>query len=123
MSIGDDPEVIVISADDSVAYVSHLNDDYVYIIDLINNTVAGTFDAGFGPIFMALTPDGNYLYMCNYGGNSIAIADVRNQFNPVLVETLEPSGFGSFRDICFSNNGGYAYIVTSSPERVAVFGR
>lgn len=118
IGVGDDPHYFVITSDDNYAFVSHLNDERIFVIDLFSFTVAATLDLAeydaYGQDHMGLTPNQNYLFVCNNGGSTIHVVDVSDPLNPLFIETLEFPDYGSFYDICFSSDGSRAYVASQS---------
>jgi len=63
------------------AFIVNYGVDSVAAIDLdpesgTYETSIGTFDVGAGPIFAALSPDGETLYVANNSGSTISVVDV-----------------------------------------------
>ena len=62
---------------------------------------------------MALTPDENYLFLCDGGSDYISVYDVSDLTNPTMVEKLEFTDAGSFTELVFNSDGSRAYVVES----------
>lgn len=112
VAVGNDPHFIVITDDDNYAFVTHLNDERIFVIDLVSFSVATTLDmspyGGYHLEQMALTPDQNYLFAG--GQHCIFVIDISEPANPTYVETVSLES-GWCYDICFSSDGNYAYAV------------
>jgi len=114
--VGSGPADIVITPDDTKAYVSNFNNpdspgNTVSVIDTELGTVVGEITVGLGPAGMAITPDGSKLYVANFGsirepGNSVSVIDVENE--KVIDEITV--GTGPI-DIAVSPDGFRAYVV------------
>jgi len=112
LSVGNGPEIILITPDDEYAFISHLNDD-VYIVDLSSFTKVTQFDPDIGEFGMAFTPDEKYLFLCDDGSDYISVYDVSDPINPTMVEKLEFPDAGSFTELVFNPDGSRAYVVES----------
>lgn len=112
LTVGNGPEIILITSDDKYAFISHLNDS-VYIVDLSSFTKVTQFDPGIGEFGMAFTPDEHYLFLCDNGSNFISVFDVSNPTNPTMVEKLSFPDAGSFTELVFNADGSRAYAVAS----------
>lgn len=112
LSVGNGPELILITSDDEYAFISHLNDD-VYVVDLSSLTKVTQFDPDIGEFGMAFTPDEKYLFLCDYGSDYISVYDVDDPTNPVMIEKLEFPDAGSFTELVFNADGSRAYVVES----------
>jgi DNA-binding beta-propeller fold protein YncE len=112
LSVGNGPEIILITPDDEYAFISHLNDD-VYVVDLSSFTKITQFDPDIGEFGMTLTPDEKYLFLCDYGSDFISVYDVSDPANPIMVEKLEFPDAGSFTELVFNPDGSRAYAVES----------
>ncbi len=112
LSVGNGPEIILITPDDEYAFISHLNDD-VYVVDLSSFTEVTRFDPDIGEFGMALTPDERYLFLCDGGSDYISVYDVDDPTNPIMIEKLEFPDAGSFTELVFNPDGSRAYVVES----------
>jgi DNA-binding beta-propeller fold protein YncE len=112
LSVGNGPEIILITPDDQYAFISHLNDD-VYVVDLSSFTKVTQFDPDIGEFGMAFTPDEKYLFLCDGGSDYISVYDVDDPTNPIMIEKLEFQDAGSFTELVFNPDGSRAYVVES----------
>jgi DNA-binding beta-propeller fold protein YncE len=112
LSVGNGPEIILITPDDEYAFISHLNDD-VYVVELSSLTKVTQFDPDIGEFGMTLTPDEKYLFLCDCGSDYIGVYDVEDPTNPVMIEKLEFEDAGSFTELVFNVDGSRAYVVES----------
>jgi DNA-binding beta-propeller fold protein YncE len=112
LSVGNGPEIILITSDDEYAFISHLNDE-VYVVDLSSFTKVTQFDPDIGEFGMTFTPDEKYLLLCDYGSDYISVYDVSDPTNPAMVEKLEFPDAGSFTELVLNADGSRAYVVES----------
>lgn len=78
----------------------------ISVIDTATNNVVTTIDGFFGPYTMVVTPDGNYLYVTNFGSNNfIPIGTTANEVNlatNAIVDTIplgnQPAGLAQTPD-------------------------
>lgn len=69
---------VVISPDDSKAYLALSHDSLVAVLDLVTNTVAEYLQVGINPNGIDISADGNTLYVANYNDQSFTIYDLLN---------------------------------------------
>ncbi len=62
------PYTVTINAAGTKAYVTNSNFTTVSVIDIASNAVTGLITGFDGPSGFAITPDGNFAYVNNYGG-------------------------------------------------------
>jgi DNA-binding beta-propeller fold protein YncE len=90
------PQQCVLSRDETRLFVSALTSNHVYVLNVDEGSLGyGSFTAnvtvGAGPWNLALSPDGNELWVANWTGKSVSVVDVSNQDAPVVVDTLTPT--------------------------------
>lgn len=110
------PNRIVLTSDDSRAYVSHSDSDVITIIRTFDNSVEATFDipASLG---LALSPDGRRLYVTNdYRDEPGTVTVVRTSDH--LVETVFNVGDGP-ESIALTPDGSLAYVTNSGGSGAA----
>lgn len=107
---------ITMNAAGTKAYVCNSNDCTVSVIDLATNTVSNVI-AGFdGPSGFAITPDGNFAYVNNYGapcgvgsGNATTVRvvdlDKEEIVGAPIVVGLAPAG------LAITPDGAYVYVI------------
>lgn len=77
------PADIVLSPDQSLAYVAEANNDSVSVINIADRTISKRMEVkpdpnlpfGSMPSALALSPDGHTLYVVNAGNNAVAVID------------------------------------------------
>lgn len=111
VTVGGNPQGVVVSPDNSRVYVSN-GIAGVAVIDAVTNTVTTTISTGASslPIGVALTPDGQYLYVVK--GNAVtATVGVYKTSDNSLVTTITVGG--SAYGIAISPDGTKAYVTYS----------
>jgi YVTN family beta-propeller protein len=90
-----EPYTVSINPAGTKAYVTNSGGSTVTLIDLATNTVTGTITGFDGPSGFAITPDGNYAYVNNYGaaggagsGNGTTIRVVNLNTNSIVGSAL-----------------------------------
>lgn len=85
IAVGDQPNRLVLSGDQSRLYVVNANSDSISVIDTIHQQVVGTLQLsrsgdpykGLNANSAAISPDGNTLYVTLGTENSVAVVDLR----------------------------------------------
>jgi DNA-binding beta-propeller fold protein YncE len=98
VGIAHEPQQCVVSPDGTRLFVSALGTDRVYVVDLtaIDDDpgtpvpFTGEVAVGDGPWHLALSPDGNWLWVANWLGSSVSVVDVSSPDSPVQVAELRP---------------------------------
>ena len=115
VDLGIKPRKIVLSADGKTAYISDFDEDKVYVVDLMTETVTKKLDVGDGPVGVDLSADGDLLFVTNWNTNKVQVIRLAdgsvlqeldsNGVNPVDVQvdgsTLIVSNFGDEGNISF----------------------
>ena len=91
--VGDHPNMMALSPDESLLYIACANTDDIWVIDTVRNVVTETIklhpypDAPFGstPNAIAVSPDGKTLYVANATNNDVAVIDVSVSGNGKVV--------------------------------------
>lgn len=115
------PYSVTINAAGTKAYVTNSNGATVTIINLINNTVAGTIGGFDGPSGLVITPDGNHAYVNNYGGpiagsgngNTVSVVDLNTNaiVGTITVGPLPPGPPAAPAALAITPDGAYVYVV------------
>jgi YVTN family beta-propeller protein len=111
-----EPYTVTINSTGTTAYVTNSNSTTVTIIDLNTNTVTGTIGGFDGPSGFAITPDGNYAYVNNYGGpqgvgsgngTTVRLVDLRTNtiIGPPITVGFAPAA------LAIAPDGAYVYVV------------
>jgi len=116
----DGPSGIVITPNNKFAYVANYgsaggvgsgNGTTVNMVDLKTNTIIGEpIIVGLAPIALAISRDGEFVYVINYANGTPASGSmsVIKTKNNTVTETI--TGFFGPADIAVTPNGKYAYI-------------
>lgn len=115
----DGPSGIVITPDGKTAYVNNYgsssgvgsgNATTVNVVDLDTNTIIETITVGLAPASLAITPNGEFVYVLNYvtGNPDTGTISVIQTKDNTVVETI-PGFFGPF-GIAITPNGKFAYV-------------
>ncbi len=110
------PYRITMNAAGTKAYVCNSNDCTVSVIDIATNTVSNVIPGFDGPSGFAITPDGNFAYVNNYGapcgvgsGNatSVRVVDLNTEMivGAPIVVGLAPAGLDITPD------GAFVYVI------------
>jgi YVTN family beta-propeller protein len=117
ISVGDGPWGVAAIYDEAdgtpKAYVSNHLDDTISVVT--NSGVQTIADVGNGPLGVALTPDGDYLYVANYIADTVAVIDTRDL---ELIKTI-PVGDGPW-GVAVGSDGEYVYVTNSLADTVTV---
>lgn len=119
ISVQRGPDSLVLSADARTLYCANVYDNSVGVIDTSTNTVRATITdkSLLGPFTIALTPDGRFLYVNNYGNplyptrsdnNTVTVIDTATN----TVAKVIPGVGSSPSGIAITPNGKYAYVTS-----------
>jgi YVTN family beta-propeller protein len=117
------PNRLLLSHDQTRLYVAQDNSDAVAVIDTTANTVLEEIDTiappglittaerytGAAPNSLALSPDGNTLYVTNGGANSVAVIPIAGA-GPHATAGLIPTGWYP-NSVSVSKDGSTLYVV------------
>ncbi|MBC3919051.1 YncE family protein [Undibacterium sp. CY18W] len=129
----DGPSGFAITADGSKAYVNNYggpngvksgNGTSVNVVNLQNKTIVGTITVGLAPAALALSPDGKFCYVINYGdGNpnngSLSIIDTSCD---VVTNTVSGIGLSGPFAIAITPDSAFAYITNFGSNNFAPIG-
>lgn len=90
------PQQCVLSEDETRLFVGALESDHVYVLNVDDTdpaylTFTGEVVVGDGPWHIALSPDGDELWVVNWTGNSVSVVNVSNPDAPFVDATLTPT--------------------------------
>ncbi len=110
------PYTVTINADGTTAYVTNSSAATVTLIDIPTNTVSRVI-AGFdGPSGFAITPDGNYAYVNNYGGpiagsgNGTTVNRVDLNSNTIVGPAITVGQAPT--SLAVTPDGAYVYVIS-----------
>lgn len=110
-----EPYTVTINPAGTKAYVTNSFVTTVTIIDTATNTVSGVIDGFDGPSGFAITPDGNFAYVNNYGaglnsGNGTTVRlvnlDTNSIVGPPIVVGQAPAA------LAITPDGAFVYVVS-----------
>jgi YVTN family beta-propeller protein len=110
------PYRITMNAAGTKAYVTNSNACTVSVIDIATNTVSNVINGFDGPSGFAITPDGNFAYVNNYGApcgvgsgfaTTVRVVDLNTELivGPPIVVDLAPAG------LAITPDGAYVYVI------------
>lgn len=113
---GNQPYTATMSPDGTLVYIANANFSTVSVIDTATNTISDTIIGFDGPSGMAVTPDGLYGYVNNYGGpgglgsgNGTTVNRVDLLTNtitgPAITTDLAPAA------VAMAPDGTYVYVI------------
>ncbi|UCD25545.1 MAG: beta-propeller fold lactonase family protein, partial [Gemmatimonadota bacterium] len=76
VEIGVQPHFVLLSPDETLAYVSNRGSDDVSVVDAKTYEVLSTFPVGDEPHEMAITEDGSTLYVANAGTYDVSVVEL-----------------------------------------------
>jgi len=89
--------------------------DTVSVIDTSTNMVTTTVTVGSGPMGLAITPNGDYVYVADYGGASVSVIDTStNTVTGTVTVGNDPWG------VAITPNGDYVYVTNNGADTVSV---
>jgi len=110
-----EPFKVAISPDGKKVYVPNSNSTTLSIIDTRHNTVSGVIGGFDGPSGIAITPNGKYGYVNNYGGpdgvgsgNGTTVSVVNLETNTIIDELTVGQAPAA---VAMSPNGKYVYVI------------
>lgn len=113
--VGDFPEGVSVSSDNSKVYISNQNTNNVSVISPASNTVIATISVGNSPNDLILSPNGSRLYVCNYLGASISVINTTtNSVVATIPVTGNPSG------IAITNDGSKVFVSHVFDDKITV---
>jgi len=115
ITVGQQPNQIVISPDGSTLYVSNTTSSTVSVISTSTASVLKTIQVGFGPRGMAISPDGTRVYVASYISESISVISTATQ---QIITTFTAQG--SPHKLAVSANGSKLYVSRGIPSSLRV---
>jgi len=98
-------------------YVTNIEDDSVYVIDRMSKSVVSVIRVGKKPKGIAIDPEGTYVYVANYGSNTVSIIDTMTN---ELEETVYlPLGIGPSA-VAVSPDGKYVFSANTDSDNVSL---
>jgi YVTN family beta-propeller protein len=113
--VGNGPDGVALSPDESIAYVVNIEDDAVSVVDLRAGSTVATIDVGDRPISVAVHPDGRTAYVTNNESRSVSVIDTatRAVVGQIPVGNLPEA-------VAVAPDGRRAYVVNSGDATMSV---
>jgi YVTN family beta-propeller protein len=87
-----------------------------FISTATNKVVGGPVEAGNQPASVAITPDGEYAYVADFGGRSVTVIETGLRRKITTIENVGQGPFG----IAITPDGKYAYVTDRGSDEVVV---
>lgn len=75
----------------TTAFISHQNSNILHVLDLTNNVLAGTVEAGNSGV--AIDCSGNQVYVVNQADNTVSVIDTRTNAEEAVISVKEAPTF------------------------------
>lgn len=112
---GQNPRHVVCTGDGRYLYVSNNAPGTVTKIDRSNGTIVAVAKVGKMARTIALAPDENYLFVCNYDDNTVGCVETASMKQIFTVPCSKPIG------MTVSPNGDRLFVSNYSPPQISVF--
>ena len=113
--IGDYPSECVMGM--SKLYVSLLREDRVAVVDISIPARTNRIRVGKQPNAMVVSPDGLYLYVCNYGEATVSVVNLVTE-----KEIKKVSVFSRPDAIAVADSGSYVYVTSQFSGDLSIIG-
>jgi YVTN family beta-propeller protein len=114
---------IIFSIDGTKVYAADFDNNVVIVYDASSGVELTTIAVGNSPIYISMSPTGEFLYVANYNGNSVSVINTTTQSvigSPISV-SINPSGIAITPDgavVYTANEGGNANVISTSNNMV-----
>jgi YVTN family beta-propeller protein len=108
IKVGATPVRVITNSANTMAYVTNSADNTVSFVDLAANTVSYTAPVGIRPIFLALSPDEQTLYVSNATSGTVSLIHLADHSTITVPVGRTPAGIAPTGDGAFvfvANNG------------------
>ncbi len=117
ISVGVNPEGLVISPDASKVYVANAGDGTVSVINTVDNTVLATIALKtLRPSGVAISSDGSRVYVTNNGSNSVSVI---NTADNTVINSFS-TGLNTPKGIAVSPDGNFLYVANQGSNTVSI---
>ncbi|MEB9624542.1 YncE family protein, partial [Bacillus cereus] len=93
------------------AYVTNLLSNNVSVINTGSNSVVATIPVGTAPIGIAITPDGDFVYVTNSSSSSNNVSVINTGSNSIVATVSVGT---NPRSVAITPDGDFAYVTNSS---------
>ncbi len=109
------PHSVAINPAAGIAYISRsMFSSYVDVISLATFSRIASITVGRSPQGLAVSPDGKYLYVANFGGGAISVIDTSTN------KVISSISIGSPRNIAVSPDGKTLYVTNYNSGTISV---
>jgi YVTN family beta-propeller protein len=105
---------VAVSPDSKYVYVSSGNGKVSIIRVFDNSNLVETVNVGSQPKGLAATPDGRYLYVANYGSNSVSVITLATKAVATIANITKASG------VSVTPDGSQVYVTSLTPDTVSI---
>jgi YVTN family beta-propeller protein len=106
ITVGDDPQCVILTPDNKKAYVTNSASGTVSVIDAQTYQVLDTLEVGTEPFGCALTPDGEKLYVANFSSDDVSVIRTRDD---KVIRTITRVG-PKPRAVAITEDGSTVYV-------------
>jgi len=111
---GENPRHVVLSPDGNTLYVSNNAPGTVTVINRLSGSTLATIKVGRMARTLDITPDGAYLFVCNYDDNTVGCVDIAARRQIFTYSTPKPIG------LAVDARGERLFVSNYSPPQVSV---
>lgn len=97
-------------------YTSHLSNNVVTVVSVLNDTHIATIAVGLTPSRLIINPAGTRVYVLNRNANTVSVIDTNT--NTVIATVFV--GSGVIEDLVITNDGLYVYVTNPNTNTVSV---
>lgn len=112
---GENPRHAVLSLDGNTIYVSNNIPGTITYVNRVAGTVAATVKVGNKARTIAITPDGAYLFVCNYDDGTVGCVDIAARKQIFTSPTPDPIG------MTVDATGERLFVSNYAPPQISVF--
>lgn len=117
---GRNPSDVVLSPDDSVAYVSNADDDTLSVLR-IDGSARTTVPVGAQPSALSITPDGQLVFVANAGSNTVSVVDADLALSDPDAAVVATVPVGSMPlGLTVTADGGAVWVVNAGDNSVSI---
>jgi len=100
INVGDEPQSVAISVDNTKAYVANAVSGTISVISVGSHQMLKTLSVGTEPWAVCLTPNGSKLYVANSSSNSLSVIDTTTDqvVNTIRRVAIQPRGLAITND-------------------------
>ncbi len=106
---------VVISPDNTKAYIALIGNDQVVVIDLLSSSIMGYLDTGTEPNGIDIFPNGEQLAVTNYGAGTISIIDIASNTSDIIPVGTYPQG------VAISPDGNKVAVAIQGEDKLCFY--